>query len=281
MPRLKPTPPRTRAEQPGYPEVARFVLAGRHKPRVEETLLVAERTRLALMSRSRDERPPLELTGRTEEGPMREDPTHAHAFYLPEDADGDGVIDHIVVYCRLGFSDAARDCLDGLVKLWIKHGRADEEDERGREEWRLALEDIASPASFCESLLLQSSSVWVSATPYLKIRFDRKRPRTLDETIESYREQIVFEWTRRLPNLSPPNVEPLFDAPGRFVLPDGSDRSRSPLVFARTRRGKGGRQPDATGAAFRLTFADKVPGPICLGWGAHFGLGLFQASPTG
>jgi CRISPR-associated protein Csb2 len=34
---------------------------------------------------------------------------------------------------------------------------------------------------------------------------------------------------------------------------------------------RGGR----SGTAFRLTFAEPISGPLALGYGAHFGLGLF------
>jgi CRISPR-associated protein Csb2 len=278
LPRIRRKPRPKQSQQPGAPEVARFVLAGRPAPRIEETLRIAEITRLALMSRSHGEQPPIELTGRNDHGPLREDPSHAHAFYLPEDADSDGLIDHIVVYCRLGFSGSARRCLDGLTKLWIEHGRADEKGERGRKEWRVALEDIAPPASFHESRLVQDSLIWESATPYLKSRFDKVRPRTFDQTIGSYREQIAIEWVRRFPKVPPPQVEPLVEGPDRFILRIGSGRPRSTLAFARTRQGRGGRQPDTSGGFFRLTFDAPIPGPVALGWGAHFGLGLFRAA---
>jgi CRISPR-associated protein Csb2 len=268
----------SRDKQPGHPEVARFVLAGRPQPRIEDTLRIAEIARAALMSiKQDDERPPIELSGRDENGPLRDDPEHAHAFYLPEDADGDGLIDHLIVYCRRGFSARAKWRLDRLTKLWIEHGRADEDGERGRKEWRLALEDIAVPEDFHDvSGLLRPAHSWRSVTPLLKSRFDKERPRVFEALAESYRGQIVEEWAKRFPGWPLPSVEPLVDArnASRFVVQVGG-RSLSALAFARTRRGRGGVQPDAAGGSFRLTFERKLPGPIALGWGAHFGLGLF------
>ena len=271
---------RPRLDQPGVAEVARYVLAGRPQPRVEDTLRIAEVTRLASMSMGNDD-VPVELSGRDDHGPLRDDPIHRHAFYLPEDADGDGLIDHLIVYCRLGFSDAARRRLDRLAKLWIKRGRVDEEGEQGRKEWRVALEGIDAPVAFADSSrLLQRASVWQSATPYLKSRFDKRNPRTPEATINSYRQQIAMEWKRRFPNILRPTIEPLLDHanPRRFVVPVGkSDVLRSTLAFARTRAGRGGRQLDTMGGFFRLTFDKRVEGPIALGWGAHFGLGLFAS----
>jgi CRISPR-associated protein Csb2 len=66
--------------------------------------------------------------------------------------------------------------------------------------------------------------------------------------------------------------------PRRFVVPVGPGRIlRSTLAFARTRAGRGGRQLDTAGGFFRLQFEKDFEGPIALGWGAHFGLGLFAS----
>jgi CRISPR-associated protein Csb2 len=291
-PAVGPLPPRRRPvrraredEQPGSPEVARFVLAGRPPPRVEDTLRIAEVARAALMSKFKsaggERRPPVEISGRDEEGPLRDDPEHAHAFYLPEDADGDGLIDHLIVYCRRGFSARARRGLDSLTRLWIAHGCAGDDGEQGRKEWRLALEDIAAPEAFATSGLLRPSCTWRSVTPLLKARFDKTRPRSFGALVESYRQQIDRELTRRFPGLPPLKyIEAGLDPTNatRFVINAGTGRPLSTLAFARTRRGRGGRQPDTAGGSFRLSFETKVAGPIALGWGAHFGLGLFTAS---
>ena len=51
----------------------------------------------------------------------------------------------MVVYCRRGFSPAAKKAIDGLTRLWFERGSLDEDTgERPRQEWRLALEDIAA-----------------------------------------------------------------------------------------------------------------------------------------
>ncbi len=185
-PQIGPLPPMRRrksastdAEVPGCPEVARYVLAGRPAPRIEDALRVGEVLRLALMARCPGERPPQELTGRGERGPLRDDPRHAHAFYLPEDADRDGLIDHLIVYSPVGFSRDALIGLDRLTKLWVA--------QSGRQEWRLALEEIAAPNMFLESRLVGPSKVWTTVTPYLKPRFDKQPARTPQDLVESYR----------------------------------------------------------------------------------------------
>lgn len=48
-----------------------------------------------------------------------------------------------------------------------------------------------------------------------------------------------------------------------------------PLHFDRFRRKPGLTQPDTLGRFLGLRFAQPVRGPIALGFGCHFGLGLF------
>jgi len=57
---------------------------GRPLPGVETTLLIDEIFRSALMSNANGD----------EKGPLLTDPAHAHDFYLPKDASGDGFIDY-------------------------------------------------------------------------------------------------------------------------------------------------------------------------------------------
>lgn len=289
-PQIGPLPPMRRRKSasadagvPGRPQVARYVLAGRPAPRIEDALRIGEVLRLALMSRCPGDKPPQELSGRGENGPLRDDPRHAHAFFLPEDADGDGVIDHLIVYSSVGFSEPARIGLDKLTKLWVERGGRRNTDknntDNGRKEWRLAFEEIAEPGKFCQSRLLGTSKIWRSVTPYLKPRFDKQPARTPQDLVESYRKQIELEWSRRFPGIHPPSISAIHhdeQRPDRFIVAGKDGRLRSPLAFARTRGARGGHQADTSGGFFMLEFSGMVEGPIALGWGAHYGLGLFE-----
>jgi CRISPR-associated protein Csb2 len=51
---------------------------------------------------------------------------------------------------------------------------------------------------------------------------------------------------------------------------------RQPLHFRRFREKRDLEQPDRQGSFWRIRFAQPVDGPISLGFGCHFGLGLFQ-----
>lgn len=261
-PRVGPLPsPRRKTsiptEQPGRPEAARFVLAGRPQPRIEEALRIGELARAALMSGGD---PPQEFSGRDTEGPRRDDPAHAHSFFLPEDADGDGLIDHLIVYCRLGLSKEARQRLDRLTRLWLAHGRDDEGETRGRKEWRVALEDIAAPEAFgAASDLLRTSQVWVSVTPYLMPWHVKRNFGAI--------EQIAREIDRR------GGFPPLVNA----AILGETLRGKRAIKFHRSRSRRSMVQPDRLGCFLKLTFAQPLTGPLAFGFGCHYGLGLFKA----
>lgn len=269
-PVLAPTPSgrriRPSRNQRELPTVARFILAGRPRPNIFDTVKIAETMRLATMAKWRGETPPSYISGRNADGPLR-DAQHTHAFWLPEDADGDGKIDHIVVFAQHGFCATSRTKLGELTKLWIEHGAPDEDGERGRKEWRLALEGFGRPNDFAgECRLLGAAVSWRSATPYLRARFG---PATIEET----KSQIMRELQLRgYP--APSSIEV-----GDLERPQIDLCKNQPPVpaikFKRTRSRRGLTQPDTLGCSVRISFPSPIEGPLALGFGAHFALGLF------
>jgi CRISPR-associated protein Csb2 len=245
--------------------VARFVVYG--GPSIASAIRIAEVMRLALMSALGDHCPS-EISGRAEHGPLRAEGAHEHAFYLAEDADGDGVVDHLLIYCRLGFQSAVRRAMDRLSTLWVNAGRG-----QAAEQWGISLEMICPPADLKGSRLLGFAREWVSVTPYMKPRYDRRPPRDFDAWVATYRQQIEREWRQQYPETPIPTVEALHRS-GQFVGP--SDRNLEPREFVRTRAGRGGHQPDTQGGFFRLSFPRPTAGPLSIGKHAHFGMGLFE-----
>lgn len=61
---------------------------------------------------------------------------------------------------------------------------------------------------------------------------------------------------------------------GKDIAVGGGRRART-IRFHRFRHKRGITQPDRLGAALRLEFESPVSGPLALGYGCHFGLGLF------
>lgn len=261
------------------PTVARFVLAGRPRPRVEDTVKIGELLRLAVLSKfgwqddheSGRRRPnaPGVISGRGPDGCPLRDGSHPHAFWLPEDADGDGEIDHVTIYAEAGFEPRVRARLDRVTALWLAPRRrrpSDEEDpadETGRREWRLALEGFGRPENFAETALFGPARSWTSATPFLAAGHLKAA---------GYPGEVRRLLARRgiVTDPATVSVELLVGIPIR-------NRERRPIHFHRFRSRGGERQFDTTGAFLRLTFPQPVPGPLALGYGSHFGLGLFRA----
>lgn len=235
---------------------ARFVLAGKPLPRLGDAVRIGEVLRQALMS-TIDRHlgsVPWQVSGHGENG------NHRHAFFLPEDADGDGRIDHVTVHSAGGFDSSCRAAFAHLTRLWS--------DPHG--EWHLALEAIGSHeavAGMCLTSPVATARTWQSLTPYLH-PWHRKRG-------FGPREQLLRELERRG---FPAPVQ--MDGLDQVTVGDRSWRSAQ-YRRVRTGKGKGQAQPDSRGSLWRLTFAEPVSGPLALGFACHYGLGSFRPMPDG
>lgn len=261
--------------------VARFALdvseRRRPLPAVTDTLPLAELTRRALLwqckhlaLRDDSSRPDAAIWrlspafwGKDADG--RPQLGHRHAFFLPADEDGDGRLDHITVYAPMGFSALECRALDRLRELRLPEG----------EPLRLLLTGLGTPADI-RCPLTEPSRTWRSATPFVVTRYPKlrgtKRDRPEDyATPRAFARCLLEQELRRRREL--PEVVAVED-----VGTIGRQQLR-PIQFKRF-RGKpgddGGRRP---AGSFRVTFAQPLAGPLCLGHSCHFGLGLFLPSP--
>ena len=235
---------RRRSSAPTDPTTARFALYAKPLPLLTDAVRIGETLRRAAMGRARriyaEQVPPL-LAGHD----LPEGNRHMHAFFIPEDADGDGRVDHVILHAPGGLDERMREVLACLNHVYAK-------DEQ---EWQLLLEGLGTPDKFPQSTLLGRSRVWESCTPYLHPWFRKKH--------FGVSEQVAREChLRGLPELQ--SID---------VLPD----LRSPRVldFRRFRSKAGLQQPDRHGCRLRLTFSEPLSGPLALGFACHFGLGLF------
>ena len=163
------------------PTVARFLLAGRPLPRIEDAVRIGELMRRAALAQfgwrkdeAKDRWIPLapgEVSGRDADGKPLQDPSHRHAFWLPEDADGDGWVDHVSVCVAGGMRREVQAALDRITRLWLAPKQTSEEvdaEPGGVREWRLALEGFGRPADFAGGArIFGASRRWRSVTPFL------------------------------------------------------------------------------------------------------------------
>lgn len=203
------------------------------------------------------------LSGCDEQGrPLTLPHRHAHLLHL--DLDGDGALDHVLIWAPMGLDDLARAAVRATRRTYTKGGV---------EPLRLALagagnlQDVLS-ASAAENSLWRAtapSRIWISATPFVPPRHLKKRG------TNSLEGQVRAELrSRGLPE------------PARVVWldPRADDTARALRHHVRTRR-TGPAPACDIGLALRLEFEVAVAGPLCLGYASHFGLGRFEHAAAG
>ena len=299
---------RTAPEQGGTGEarvtVARYLLAGRPQPRIEDAVRIGELMRRAALARfgwekdpqSGRDRPlaPPAISGRDTYGRPLQDAEHTHAFWLPEDADRDGRIDHVCVYVAAGLDTRVRAALDRITRLWMRAADPAEreaDEARGLHEWRLALEGFGSADEFsAASALLSRSRTWVSVTPFLPTGH-LKATVAGSEALRLLQQGEVVEGPLAEATGYPREVRRLVLRRGiakassaarirvdLFPYLEFGGTRRHTLPFHRFRSRGRERATNALGAFLRIRFPEAIVGPVALGYACHFGLGLFAAA---
>ncbi len=230
--------------------VVRFALASTELPPVTEALPLCEHARRVFMRARVDTSHSLAFTGKSADGtPLV---GHPHAFFLPEDADGDGRIDHLSVIASGGFDAQDLIALEACTPVFGAHARP----------------GIHLKICPSDGRVLGTSSVWRSSTPFSMPRFATsghgRKVRDRDVPEAQLRRELRL---RGYPE--PVRVEPI----GGHETRDGRTLTWSEFVVER-RNGTHGFGI----AGFEIHFPHAVTGPIALGFGCHFGLGVLVAS---
>lgn len=246
------------------PTTARFALYGKPLPRIEDAVRVGEALRAAVMGRARrvlgEDAVPRELSGHDLPGQNR----HGHAFWLPE-ADAQGVVTHALIHVPGGLTAEAVRVLCTLQTVRCYEG----------EPLRVMLEAIGPSSLFAPlSPLVGTSRLWRSVTPYLH-PWHLKKPelRTSEALHVALLSQLRKEWQARGEAL--PAIRELRE----LSEADFGGRRLQPIHYHRFRRKRGLTQPDTLGRMIEIAFEEPVSGPLTLGFGCHFGLGLFTPAP--
>ena len=243
------------------PTVARFAVASAVLPRITRAVSVAERVHQALVARFKDGPAPAVFTGLGLDG--KPQAGHHHAFIFCEANGARDAVTHVTVFARDGFDAPARRAIESLQRVW-GHGGHD---------LQLVLLGFGDTHTFSDCRLFAKSRVWRSLTPFVATRHPKAhrdgRPKLdangwpIGSPPHDLR-RLLAEASLPLPQ----KTEPM------EAIPIGSRRLR-PLEFQSQRFHGNGLRGGHSGAAFRLTFAEPISGPLAFGYGAHFGLGLF------
>lgn len=263
---IAPVRRRVSATKKDAPTVARYALASAVLPRLTGAVSVADRVHQSLVKWSGHH--PV-FTGQDEDGQPRLGHPHAHIFC--EVSTQRDAVTHLTVFAREGFDPRALLALRQLNKVW-GHGGHD---------LQLVLLGLGQPGDFAgadteagQSMILRRSREWVSLTPFVPTRYG-KRGAGGAPKLDADHQQIggPAHDLLRLLRQSYPGNEPM------IVSREDAAPTHPPLrwlQFQRRRTTGQGTRAGNGGFGFRVRFAREVEGPVAVGYGAHFGLGLFQ-----
>ncbi len=184
-------------------------------------------------------------------GPGRRE--HDHAYWLSEDRDGDGLIDHVTVHANSGLPQPVVAALAGAGSVWLDRAAT----------WELIPWTMGWPGA---EGLLGSARIWHAATAYVT---------PLWRTTPGGRERLGLDAEAQLRGELAARGIP---APVRIIwrkrmrVPGASLAPVGFVVSVLTRKAPA----DAFQGAPTLIFAEPVTGPLALGFGKHFGLGLMK-----
>ena len=187
---------------------------------------------------------------------------HRHAHLLSVDLDGDGHLDHVIIYARMGLGAAAQKAVRSIRRTWTKGGVGDLQLGLAGQGDIEDLRHLPAPLDSGIAAVLgppDGARDWVSLTPLVLPRHRKARGTSALEG------QILAELSSR--GMPPAAVEVL----------KWDDRTRTLRHALRVRRHPAKPPPADEGFAVRLIFDAPVRGPIALGYASHFGLGLFGA----
>jgi len=206
-----------------------------------------------------------ELTGIDDSGsPLR---GHQHSHYLPLSLFGQDKIDHALVWCRDGFSESALTSLSAIRWAYSK-GIADLSiNVAGMGDSKSILTQLSRiPQIQANGLnVLGTSTVWESCTPLVLRKYLHRRGK---KTAEGQIREELFQRG--------------FDEPLEVSLWSSETMiSRKLKGFVLRRSVSKQQPPSANSWAATITFKKPQTGPLTLGYGSHFGLGLFSHRRAG
>ncbi len=190
---------------------------------------------------------------------------HQHAHLIHLDLDADDHLDHVLIWAPMGLDADAQAAVRATRRSFMKGGAG---------ELRLTLaglgelDDFARlPAPFDAAIEALSGGAgalrWRSFTPFVPPRYLKPRGRN------ALAGQVNAELAARG---LPPAIEV------SVLDPHQDEQARRARHFKRVRAG-GPPPPQDVGFVLELGFAQPVRGPLALGYGCHFGLGVFAAVP--
>ncbi len=254
-----------------HPTVARFAVASNVPPRLTDAISIADRIHTTLVKISKGMPT---ISGVDEKGvPLK---GHKHVYILCESnmALGKGhrgEITHVTLYLKEGILDKEREVIDKLKKVWGYGGH----------DIQLVMVGIGTPKDFGGievnkgmSPILGKSKTWISSTPFVPTRhpkFTRSGIAKLDKENGLQIGSPEHDLYRLLKESGFPEPKKI----QQINFTELAGRRTKWVEFRLERKNGGGLRSGNIGYGFKVEFEKEVEGPIAVGYGAHFGLGLF------
>lgn len=238
------------SSDPDLPTTFCWRLTGDPRPSLFQAFPLAHAVRNAVMRAGNAvglERLPDAFHG----GPGRRE--HDHAYWLCEDRDGDGLIDHVTVHANAGLPRLVVVALAGAGSVWLDRSAS----------WTLIPQTLGGPET---AGLLGTARIWHAATAYVTPLW-----RTTDGGRERFGLDTEAQLRKELKDRGIPS-------PVRILWRDGIRMKTVAISPGKFAVSVPTRKPpaDATKTAPTLIFAEPVSGPLAFGFGKHFGLGLMR-----
>ena len=235
------------------PAVAYFTILG-NRPPIEKSIQIAELMRRAVMSKfKKNSKDIYYVSERISGHDFNGNPLsgHKHAFWLPHDADNDGYIDHIAVFIKEGFGQEEQDVFYHIKRLVQDSVKID-----------LYFNGFYNKENITKrsKLFTKGKSEWSSTTPYF-MPWHTKKTFELEEQIKKECKSRYFSDC----SVQYDNIEKIHINKNKYI----------PIKnFVNSRNEK--KPINKIGHSIRISFTKPVNGPITLGFGSHFGLGMFM-----
>jgi CRISPR-associated protein Csb2 len=203
------------------------------------------------------------LTGKDlQNRPLRE--RHIHAHTIPLDLDGDGHLEHILVYAKGKLCGDAQRAIRASRRTWMKGGAGELQLAVVASGSVDVLRQLRNPFGRRIEMILgppSGASVWESITPFVPIKtMDGRGRRQIESQI---RAELA---SRQLPDAVKVEIDPKLTRGLRHFVRRRQPNKAQPKVDA--------------GYGLRVELSEPISGPLLLGYGSHYGLGLFQAKAT-
>lgn len=233
-------------KQSTLPQIARLAVSMVGAPKLHHAISVGAAVRGALIQMAPDQ---VVFHGHAPDCRPAQNHQHLHVFC---ESQSGGTIHRITLYAPMGFNGIAQKAIGRLNRIWGPGLPAFQVMPTGL----FAHDDTG---------LFAKAKYWVSLTPYVCPRYP-KRPQGSDGLIEQVARELAL---KGLPNA---HIE-------RFIT-----QEELPDFWRNFKIGRpegGGKRGPLPPSGLILKFDRAVQGPLTLGYGAHFGLGLFIPVPEG